>query len=1147
MKKRPRTMTSCLVCRKRKSKCDRQRPICGSCRKKSIAHLCSYDDQPPVDQTQLFFSNTLQGQPQPPELLYPPMRHPQMVYPVPPQPNVSAYPPPAMAPTSYAVVPIYQQNNNWKPSPQNYFDHYKQPQPALSQIPPSGVNYPSMQHPGTPTYSDQQVLSPQKRFAAQHRTSSIGSIEDPMRPNLPSRSSSSIFNHFTFRESQDVPSPINRDSTSQYSEGEHSLDHGLTNSIMPSKQGQPLTHARAETTSIVSSNSNDGSKMELSPSNHSAGSFSMPPADSTSAILTPAGTTQGMKQSFAMPPPHGNNSISDKSDHTFELTKRSYSDNDNDPELEFVSLSIGQNVLRIAVNDSMNAFTYASITLLVEGSHWQQQGPLSYVGLLKLDEFTQLLRNFTIRLFESEQFSRFIRKHDKKKDTGELTASNIASGEALSTDSCDSDQEDIKDEDGLVTTKIQASSVENSRDDPTSILLPGLRSLYSLHHSKKLYFEFVAQNILLILPPKGCIDDAINKFFQFVYPFVPIIDEESFTHEIKALFRKNDTGLDSQSYYLTISIRSESQLNLAGQLLLIIRLGYMTLIPNNQTDMGYTEMERTLIKTITKFKANHYSSIVNLCISEENIQSKSTFKTVQGLTLLLFYRSVAPNDCLGLSGTDAHLLFGSIVNHALTIGLNRDPTTYNTINTVSKEKNFVNTWRQLWNHIINLDAMSSIYSGTPLKICNLYLSDVKPPNYDPYTQQVQEFNEKITNVCLSYRRIVNRITDLNSNLRVIDLLLETSKLEKVFLEIFGKDFFRDYICSPAPPEPETFDSSTRGGNEESLMKVHRFLLFINTRANLSCLYYLVVLHYERRLNEDSNAEAGAGIELFKIFTRSVVQLVYIMSYALDNTQELFGRSYDYILTSRIERSMIKTHNFVTSFFIRLINYKRTLAIKEMTGGPLTSSNDENFEVRCDVVNNLFTITLIEAELFIGHFRTLGKTYINSYRLYIMAFFVLKQCMENPEILLAGITDAKLSFFNDGVNLIQFLSNSELQSLCKLCEEFRLAKLELIRRQKNHQKSLSPDQKFPAASEAPPVPSLDLNGTNGGLLPEMTSSFDATLVNRAMYAKENTVNTYGSLEEKHTHAEYSDEVYDEQNMIGNDELLRLFELYGYLEK
>ncbi|ODV95519.1 hypothetical protein PACTADRAFT_30242, partial [Pachysolen tannophilus NRRL Y-2460] len=45
--KRKRLSISCNTCRKRKIKCDRNRPICGSCKKNNVpTHLCIYDDSP---------------------------------------------------------------------------------------------------------------------------------------------------------------------------------------------------------------------------------------------------------------------------------------------------------------------------------------------------------------------------------------------------------------------------------------------------------------------------------------------------------------------------------------------------------------------------------------------------------------------------------------------------------------------------------------------------------------------------------------------------------------------------------------------------------------------------------------------------------------------------------------------------------------------------------------------------------------------------------------------------------------------------------------------------------------------------------------------------------------------------------------------
>lgn len=856
----------------------------------------------------------------------------------------------------------------------------------------------------------------------------------------------------------------------------------------------------------------------------------------------------------------------------------------------FVPISIGSNVLQIDANDIMESFSGASHSLMVEGSYWQQQGPISYVGLTKSDPYIKLVRSFTLELFKSDQFSQFIlvrkRRHasiNASPSSQEMVCSSISGGdEANRSENSDfsaqfdddkgeithgtSDSEvDIESEDALIVTRIQADpKLEIPTDEPflpQFATLSGIQSFRSIHSSKEEYYAFVKASMLQILPRKRSICEAISRFFRYVFPFVPIFDRDTFINDIKNIFNKNypDT---TDGYYDQVWLRNDNQLNTIGQLLLMIRLGYMTLIPNNESTVVYSAQQQELIKDITRFKSDQYISVVNLCIPEEKVQTKSTFKFVQGLVLLHFYRSVAPNDCLGLSGSDSQLLFGAIANHALSIGLNRDPMKYEDIRFISKKPAFVNQWRHLWNYICCVDALLAMYCGTPLKILSLEISDVERPEYKEISPESTKFYDQMNLMSGSYRRIINKITNLQTKPKVIEVLLETSRMEKLFLEIFGTDFFRDYVCKPATEQDDPNSLFDELKHEESFMKVNRFVCFIHMRANLSCLYYLIVLHYEHKHDENKDAEISAGIELFKIFIISVIQVVYIMSYALDNSQELFGRSYDYFITAQIEKSMIKTHNFITSFFIRLINYKRSLACeedKQRNGAQLDAGSlNEDFDLRCEVVDSLFTIALIEAELFVGNFRVLSKTYINSYKLYVMAYFILKQCMENPEKLFGGVDNGK-KYFHEGTNMLQFLKIPELQSLCKLCEEFRVAKLELIRRQKNHSKIANPNQEQSLDTivqdknkvtefDSNKFRVTDVNQVNAILDNNMNldTNFDVATANRAMYANENTINTYGILQERHMHSDFLKEVFDEQSMIGNEELLKLFELYGDLD-
>ncbi|EGV63473.1 hypothetical protein CANTEDRAFT_114787 [Yamadazyma tenuis ATCC 10573] len=154
-----------------------------------------------------------------------------------------------------------------------------------------------------------------------------------------------------------------------------------------------------------------------------------------------------------------------------------------------------------------------------------------------------------------------------------------------------------------------------------------------------------------------------------------------------------------------------------------------------------------------------------------------------------------------------------------------------------------------------------------------------------------------------------------------------------------------------------------------------------------------------------------------------------MSYVFDNSVELFGKNYDYVLTAANERYMIKTHSFLTSFFIRLIHQKQLLTFKTF---------EPDSAERLQAINQLFNLILVEAELFVGNFRLLSLRYVNSYKIYVLTYYVLKQCMQNAEVFFAyALSD--VSTILDTTNMLQYFSASEIKYLCKLCEEFRFAK------------------------------------------------------------------------------------------------------------
>ncbi|RLV95106.1 Multidrug resistance regulator 1 [Spathaspora sp. JA1] len=944
LKKRNRVPASCSVCRRRKSKCDRIRPICGSCKRKSIAHLCYYESTSPKiihdtnDKSMMRIPTPGMYQNRPPQYHPPPPLLMGL-----PQPYSPAMP----------IPPGNIQDNKYFANPI---------QAGATPVVPVPL-------PPPPAAAPAAVPAPPPVVVPPHTAPS-----HTAPPNIPA-----LVMH-------DLPPPNNASPTDI-----------------------PTVASTASATAISKSHSL---------SSHVSSSASPP-------IPTPSSTASYPEQRIApmqsqeITPSNSMNGVIGESFSSYTL----------------VSIPLGPNSsLQVSPEDRMNVFTNASFSMNVEGSIWQQHGTLSYIGLTKSDPFIKVFRNFAVLLLKAGDMATFFMSQRKRRRRRRSTTSSNGGGSGSSEKSTPSDKrthkspeeqaeekQELEDranleaEDLLILTKFvrqedkqqqEEEEAEIKADTLPKKIFPGVESLYSNEKtSKQDYYALVEKIILDILPTKLNLFMLVTRFFKYVYPFIPIIDEQVLVLDVHRSLLADFPQFNQESYQ-ELTINNDDDLRTMGILLVVMRLGYMSMNHNEPRYNNYTPEENLIIKQMQlKLDSKTFSHIINLCISDGLIASRSSFKLVQLLTLVYFYRQVSPDDSQGISGADSHILFGVIMKHAMTIGLNRDPSSYSTHEPICNNASLCKTWRFLWHYLVKVDAVSAIHSGTNLNLMNIEISDVQLPRHD-----ISELNYMISMedaICRSYRIIVNKISNVSQKPKIVDILSETNHLEKLFYEYFGKDFFNDVVSKPA----------IINDNDTGLVKVMKYCMFIQLRTNLSGMYYMIAIHYENVYNESKTPSMNAGIELFKIYIKSVVQLVYIMSYVLDNSVELFGKNYDYYLTCQNERYMIKTHSFLTSFFVRLLHQKQQLT---------------HNKPRLEVIDNLFTMVLLEAELFVGNFRKLSKTYINSYRLYIITYIILRQCGEDPNVF---------TFENDqgGTNMIEFFTIGELNRLCALCGEFKMAK------------------------------------------------------------------------------------------------------------
>ena len=1200
---RIRHALSCAVCRKRKLKCDRQRP-CGTCVKKSIVHLCHYEDDllnsRPVNH---FLPVEFQQHQQAPDIHHPiDNQNGYMMQNNHIQHQNNGFPPP----------PHHHPNHQGPPPPMPYHDQFHNNYPP----PPAHLPAPPMNHqplppppPGPPGPPGQQTtLPPQVNHSPNRMMSSQMSIPTPPLMNRPSLNGS---NH---------TSPEKQSSGSTAANMAHSSSISLPlppppPAPQPQPQPQPQTNGQNQLQQPTSSQNFEptplksnstgsstfqshssynsatgaspaGSLNQFSPSFQRLKSTGSGSGSGSEGTLSPTATTivvndllnpsrlnnHGVVSSLSSgdsPGVSNMSSLGKQNQHhnpgasansSAMTSPTTGGDADSFYSNSLVSIPLGTNSsLQINAQDTMDVFTDPIFSLHLTGNEWQQVGTLSYLGLTKSDPFITILRNFLVHLFKSDEITKVIQddvSRKRRNSNGSLISykSNRTSDDAMSpsnkrpklegsgssnltmtgisplnfnstpmntSNSNDSNNLgtnlNISDTFGLLAETSNKSTPMNdgfspmmdNRSEPlkkNSVQdLTSINSFYSGNgKNKQEYYRFVESQILKILPDKTNLFQLFCRYFKFVNPFNQIIDEHTLLLEINPILPKFLKF--NHERFSEVRIKNDNELRTLGIFLVLLKLGYQTMIHNDNEYNNYDEKDLSIIEDMEKLDTESFTCVINLCVADGLTAAKSSFKLVQLLTMLYYYKGMSPDDSHGLCGADSQILLGIIIRHAFSIGLNRDPTKYTTFQNLTNNPVLIRTWRHLWWYLSISDAMSAFNTGCNLNIMNLDVCDVEYPqfNEDP-SGEMNKIMETLIQISMIYRNIVNKINNLRQKPKVVDILKETNQLERIFFDFFGKDFFKDVICKPSSAPSNGFEQTSKE-HLMSVIKVFKFCLFIQLRTNLSGMYYKIAIHYENEYDRSKTPSMKAGIELFKIYIKSVVQLVYIMSYVLDNSVELFGKNFDCMLTASNERYMIKTHSFLTSFFVRLLHQKKELSFKVF--------KEISYMSRLEDINSLFDIVLEDAEVFVGNFRKLSRTYINSYRLYIMTYIVLRQCVDNADAFFEKAVSDQL-FFYQGTNMIEFFSPVELQRLCSLCKEFRNAK-EQQRKLKNEKKKKQ-------------------NGDSGELFDDPLKDLETKLfgnVNVSFFDDEDIFSNLNNL---------SDKILDP--LACKDDLIRLYNIYG----
>jgi len=392
--------------------------------------------------------------------------------------------------------------------------------------------------------------------------------------------------------------------------------------------------------------------------------------------------------------------------------------------------------------DKVDFFDY--LPFIIKKRRLESHGPTSYLSLMRKDIYLKVLWTYIWKLLERARAK--IIDPSKPKD-GCLFDSNIdpLSTESFSDGKYSLTYKELKKE--KMAQKIQSLNTMSSKS--------------------------IDQIILEVLPPKKIIMILSFRFFKFVYPFLPFLDENTFFYEIDGILGSinfNDSKIEQ------MNIHNKYDYSIIGLLLLVLKLGYLSI---SEKEL----QEKEELKPLKDFKFNpNVINAVHLCLEQYKFWRKPFSLRLMQLMLYIkcYYRYCNEDDDVS-DGSDNQIMLGTLFSSAYALGLHRDPDLLSSLGNSVKKKTHAQLWRRMWHKMLELDASQAVNLGLPLHVIDDRSYDTALPYDHTHEDETDKHINADYHLVAEKNQIFRQISDKIGNIRnapsVLDLMHMSRKLE----------------------------------------------------------------------------------------------------------------------------------------------------------------------------------------------------------------------------------------------------------------------------------------------------------------------------------------------------------------------------------
>lgn len=513
--------------------------------------------------------------------------------------------------------------------------------------------------------------------------------------------------------------------------------------------------------------------------------------------------------------------------------------------------------------------------------------------------------------------------------------------------------------------------------------------------------------IQINLPKKKVIWKLINRFFTWLYPFMPFLDEYSFTKDIAKII-----GPESYEDEKVDDIKVEKKLDLAliGILLIILRLAYLSLFCNkasvNERNLKTTDPspDAQSLKYLLSNPINiNTIDVANLCLDQFQLLRKTNLTVLQLALYMGIYHTYAPEDGNGADGGNSQVLNAMLIQMAYSLGLNREPDKFED---VCNDPKLNNIGRKIWYYLVVSDIYISLAFGNPMSIDKIYY-DTKLPFHSPGNENIKDIalDKYISEtyfatsniICPPLRKILSLVLNVEGKIKMKELCTILSDFELVINDYFG-DLSKWIKPIINPVKSYSYDNNFRA---KSYLCLKSFLISI---------YFHFHLYYETK---------NVDLSFFYLKKSLSLSCLEIMPYYYD----LLGNSEvicDMIFNPTLEQVIHKSNQTNLASIIK-VNFE----IFHMRSNPNHDDRrlkDKNYCLYFRTLCKFSSVLTRCAEVSISAISKISNRYYYAWRITKGQTFLLKTITsfkfyeDNPEY--AGIIGVPRYTFDQVSQLIK---------------------------------------------------------------------------------------------------------------------------------